>query len=228
VQSTEEHIALHPYGFPEVTFLSILDTDGAITYSMDDFACFAGGNLLLGGKYLDRQDIYDLGVAVTDSCHATYNSTITGLGPISWAWYNSSNLAYDPLNDLDAARHKKAAQYPGNFITGFDWDQRPEPLESIFYAYRITGDPIWQDYAWEVFKAINETSANAVAYTEVENVDAPFGEQQLNNLESFWFAEVLKYLYLIFADPQVVSLDTWVFNTEAHPFLIQGGTCGAL
>ena len=45
---------------------------------------------------------------------------------------------------------------------------------------------------------------------------------------SFWWAEVLKYLYLIFADPQVVSLDTFVFNTEAHPLRIQTGTCGAL
>jgi len=30
-------------------------------------------------------------------------------------------------------------------------------------------------------------------------------------------AETLKYFYLIFTDPGVVSLDEWVFNTEAHP-----------
>jgi mannosyl-oligosaccharide alpha-1,2-mannosidase len=38
-------------------------------------------------------------------------------------------------------------------------------------------------------------------------------------LRSFWFAEVLKYLYLTFDDPLHINLDQWVFNTEAHPFI---------
>jgi mannosyl-oligosaccharide alpha-1,2-mannosidase len=38
---------------------------------------------------------------------------------------------------------------------------------------------------------------------------------------SFYFAEVLKYLYLSFTETGVLSLDEWVFNTESHPFLIQ-------
>lgn len=48
-----------------------------------------------------------------------------------------------------------------------------------------------------------------------------------NSLDSFFFAELLKYLYLIFADPSVIDLSEWVFNTEAHPFLVQCGN-GAL
>jgi len=37
-------------------------------------------------------------------------------------------------------------------------------------------------------------------------------------MQSFWFAEVLKYLYLTFDDPNHISLDSYVFNTEGHPF----------
>jgi hypothetical protein len=33
-------------------------------------------------------------------------------------------------------------------------------------------------------------------------------------------AELMKYLYLIFAEPDLISLDDYVFNTEAHPFKI--------
>ena len=33
--------------------------------------------------------------------------------------------------------------------------------------------------------------------------------------QSFFFAETLKYFYLIFADGDAVHLDEWVFNTEA-------------
>ncbi len=39
-----------------------------------------------------------------------------------------------------------------------------------------------------------------------------------DKMQSFWLAETLKYLYLLFSPPSTISLDEWVFNTEAHPF----------
>lgn len=41
-----------------------------------------------------------------------------------------------------------------------------------------------------------------------------------NMMQSFFLAETLKYLYLLFSPPSVISLDEWVFNTEAHPLRI--------
>jgi len=100
-----------------------------------------------------------------------------------FAWYNSSNLAYNKNNDVDNARRQYAAKY-GYFIEKFTWEFRPESIESIFYAWRITGDTRWQDYAWEIFQAINATASNEVAVAEVANVDAPFGQRQINHLSS--------------------------------------------
>jgi hypothetical protein len=37
VQSTKEHLALSPYGWDSITMLSTLDTNGALTWSADDF-----------------------------------------------------------------------------------------------------------------------------------------------------------------------------------------------
>ena len=31
-----------------------------------------------------------------------------------------------------------------------------------------------------------------------------------------------QYLYLLFSDDELISLDEWVFNTEAHPLPIKG------
>jgi len=47
-------------------------------------------------------------------------------------------------------------------------------------------------------------------------------------MESFFLAETLKYLFLLFTDGDVVPLDRCVFNTEAHPLSIfgQGGCMG--
>jgi len=38
--------------------------------------------------------------------------------------------------------------------------------------------------------------------------------------QSFFLAETLKYLYLLFSADDVVPLDRWVLNTEAHPLPI--------
>lgn len=35
--------------------------------------------------------------------------------------------------------------------------------------------------------------------------------------QSFFLAETLKYLYLLFGPEDVLSLDEYVLNTEAHP-----------
>jgi hypothetical protein len=37
-------------------------------------------------------------------------------------------------------------------------------------------------------------------------------------MESFFIAETLKYLFLLFSDDDILPLDEVVLNTEAHPF----------
>lgn len=40
---------------------------------------------------------------------------------------------------------------------------------------------------------------------------------QTDDQESFWLAETCKYFYLLFSDVDLISLDEFVLNTEAHP-----------
>jgi hypothetical protein len=42
-------------------------------------------------------------------------------------------------------------------------------------------------------------------------------KKQADDMESFFFAETMKYLYLLFAPPDALEFDSIVFNTEAHP-----------
>lgn len=84
--------------------------------------------------------------------------------------------------------------------------------------YRITGDPTWQEKGWKMWQAIISTVKTDIAHTAIYGVNLPGGATKLDNMQSFWLAETLKYFYLLFAEPDVVSLDEWVLNTEAHPF----------
>ena len=102
---------------------------------------------------------------------------------------------------------------------------RPEAIESVFVMWRLTGDTTWQDKAWRMFQhvvratgAAPGTKGNQVAAAAIEDVTSTEESVPMDRMESFWLAETLKYFYLIFDEWDVLSLDDWVFNTEAHPF----------
>lgn len=83
--------------------------------------------------------------------------------------------------------------------------------------YRITGDTTWQDKGWKMFESIIKATSTRYGHSAIDNVmsDSP---THLDEMESFWQAETLKYFYLLYSTPDTISLDDWVLNTEAHPF----------
>lgn len=83
--------------------------------------------------------------------------------------------------------------------------------------YRITGDTTWQDKGWRMFESIIAATQTEAGHSAISNVLMP-GSDKENAMESFWLAETLKYFYLLYTTPDVISLDDWVLNTEAHPF----------
>ncbi|KAH6605963.1 mannosyl-oligosaccharide alpha-1 [Trichoderma cornu-damae] len=108
-------------------------------------------------------------------------------------------------------------------ITSAQYILRPEAIESVWYMYRITGDPTWMEKGWKMFEATISATRTEIANSAVRDVNS--GEPALKDeMESFWLAETLKYYYLLFSEPSVISLDEWVLNTEAHPFKRPGGS----
>lgn len=78
--------------------------------------------------------------------------------------------------------------------------------------YRITGAPSLADSAWRMFEAINNATRTDIAHSAIADVTLPVnhGSQKLDQCESFWMAETLKYFYLIFSEPGLMSLDEYV------------------
>ncbi|KAI1815093.1 glycosyl hydrolase family 47-domain-containing protein [Poronia punctata] len=127
---------------------------------------------------------------------------------------------YRPLSHEEFVANKMGIEHlPKGFveITSKSYILRPEAIESVWYMYRITGDRKWQDKGWKMFEAIVRHTSTTVGNSAIDNVLSP-DPLQVNEMESFWTAETLKYFYLLYSDPDVISLDQWVLNTEAHPF----------
>jgi mannosyl-oligosaccharide alpha-1,2-mannosidase len=88
-------------------------------------------------------------------------------------------------------------------------DFSPEAIESVFILYRITGDEYWRERGWEMFTAISAHTKTQLAHSAIDNVLVP-SPGKLDEMESFWLAETLKYFFLLYSDPCVVSLDEYV------------------
>lgn len=175
-------------------------------------ACFHGGNWLLGGKLTNNDTIVKHGLDLVDSCWNTYASTATGIGPEVFRWFPEGTNATISGADLEFYNEH------GFYMTGKGYIHRPEVLESNFMAWRVTGDTKYLDRAASAIESFNKymTSPDFKGYAALRNVDDE-NTEFVDHMESFWFAEVLKYLYLTFDDPAHISLDEWVFTTEAQP-----------
>uniref|UniRef100_A0AAY4CES0 alpha-1,2-Mannosidase n=1 Tax=Denticeps clupeoides TaxID=299321 RepID=A0AAY4CES0_9TELE len=109
---------------------------------------------------------------------------------------------------------------------------RPELIESAMYLYRATGDPTFLQLGRDAVESIEKISRVKCGFASIKDIR----DHKLDNrMESFFLAETIKYLYLLF-DPEnflhntgstfdlggpqgdcVLGAGGYIFNTEAHP-----------
>lgn len=92
---------------------------------------------------------------------------------------------------------------------------RPENIESAYYLFHYTKDEKYLKMGVEYYNSLVEFCKTDEAYSHLESV---VSKKKSDNMESFFFAETLKYLFLLFDDENSMKFDHVIFNTEAHPF----------
>jgi mannosidase alpha-like ER degradation enhancer 2 len=94
------------------------------------------------------------------------------------------------------------------------YELRPEIIESAYYLFHFTKDPRYLQMGRTFYDSLVKYCRAEVGYAALKDV---VSKSKRDDMESFFFAETLKYLYLLYAAPDTVNLKTTVFNTEAHP-----------
>ncbi|EJF67382.1 glycoside hydrolase [Dichomitus squalens LYAD-421 SS1] len=215
------------------------DRSGQISWRLvpkqDHLVCFFGGSLMLGAVTSGAQSLpvsvpprpsqltstgkrdWQTGVDLIETCMRTHD-TATGLSPeIAHFRIPSDKVVGSSIPQdwyIKGAKPGAPAPYDARYIL------RPETVESLFIAYRLTGDEKYRQYGWNIFKAIEtHCKIETGGYASIINVDAVPVEHE-DKMETFLMSETLKYLYLLFEDDSVLPLTEYVFNTEAHPFPI--------
>lgn len=180
---------------------------------MEHLTCFAAGMLALGAAsgatdQATGKKHMQVAEELARTCYESYNRQASGIGPESSRFEPS-------FHARDAAYH-----------------MRPETVESLFYLWRITKDQKYRDWGWQIFVSIERWCKRDVGYSGIKDVRIGQGAPLLDKQESFFLAETMKYLYLLFSDDSVLPLmglddgkpgfensKFWVLNTEAHPIL---------
>ncbi|XP_039081613.1 endoplasmic reticulum mannosyl-oligosaccharide 1,2-alpha-mannosidase-like [Hyaena hyaena] len=190
----------------KLTFVGEL-AHGRFSAKMDHLVCFLPGTLALGAHHGLPAGHMELARALMDTCYQMNRQMETGLSP------EIVHFNLYPQGDRKDVQVKPADRH--NLL-------RPETVESLFYLHRLTGERKYQDWGWEILQSFNKyTRVPSGGYSSISNVQDPRSPQPRDKMESFFLGETLKYLYLLFSDdPDLLSLDTYVFNTEAHPLPI--------
>jgi ER degradation enhancer, mannosidase alpha-like 2 len=91
---------------------------------------------------------------------------------------------------------------------------RPEIVESTYYLYHYTRDPVYLRMGETMFEDFVRYCKTDEAYAGLKSVVT---KEKADTMHSFLFAETFKYFYLLFAPPRTLQFDRVIFNTEAHP-----------
>jgi len=208
MRGVREHLVKRTNGPLNLTYIAEETSSGSLYQKMDHLVCFLPGLLAEGakrgaaGEDSTPAEELELAKVVLRTCYQMYVSTGNMLGP--------------EITHFDMDGKEVLIKPQDSHVL-----LRPETIESLFYLYRHTGDKKYQDWGWEMLQAFER-------HARVESggycsLDTALGSNPMkrDKMESFFLAETLKYLFLLFDDTrEQVPLDTFVFNTEAHPLRI--------
>ncbi|KAJ3107257.1 hypothetical protein HDU96_007965 [Phlyctochytrium bullatum] len=177
-------------------------TDVRRETTFEHLSCFAGGMFALGAAS-SRSPRYDalqfkhfsVGKGIADACWASYEATATGIG-----------AEITRIGSFESVSP--------------EYHLRPEVIEAQMYMWRLTKDPVYRERGWKMIQSLQRyCKSSSGGYHGLMNVNEP---RPIDRQESFFLAETLKYLYLLFSEDTLMPLDEYVFNTEAHPLSVRG------
>lgn len=169
---------------------------------------------------------WDVGHGLTKACVETYTDTRTGLSPeiaMFRLTQEDGHVGYEQDWYIKQPKKPSDGRKPDPLLDARNI-LRPETVESLFIGFHLSGDQQYREWGWQIFQSfqrhcrVSYDDGASYAFAGIKDVDAEASDvQQIDRMETFWLAETLKYLYLLFADQDILRMDQWVFNTEAHP-----------
>lgn len=204
-------------------------------------SCFAGGMFALGGALLNIPTHKEIAHKLVDGCIWAHRVIPLGIMPEAfdvvpcasqtncpWSewlwkqevWKKANSLEPEPNPNLNVNIFIKDHRLPKGLIGISDtaYNLRPEAIESMFTLYRVSGREDLLDAAWDMLQAMQSATQTNNGNAAIVDVTDEGSELTLkDSMDSMWMSQTLKYFYLMFSSPDLISLDEFVFNAGGHP-----------
>jgi len=123
----------------------------------------------------------------------------------------NSNFSMWMQNDIEP----ESMNYVTKKVENGSYALRPENIEGAYYLYQYTNDERYLEMGKAMFDNLVKFCRTDEAYAALKDVRT---KEKRDYMESFFFAETLKYAYLLFDDSGKLNFHKVIFNTEAHPY----------
>ncbi|XP_028784199.1 alpha-mannosidase I MNS4-like [Neltuma alba] len=216
--------------------------DAGIGTSIDSFYEYLLKAYLLFG---DEEYLYIFQEAYAAAMHYLYNDpwyveVNMDSAAIVWPLFNSLQAFWPGLQvlagDIDPAIRTHAAFFSvwrryGFTPEGFNlatlsvqhgqksYPLRPELIESTYWLYKATRDPRYLDVGRDIVASLQYGARCTCGYCHISDVES---HNQEDHMESFFLAETVKYLWLLFdlaVGPDNIVENgpyKYIFSTEGH------------
>jgi hypothetical protein len=193
------------------------DDDGfsprsSMARSFEHLGCFLPGLLALGARHSidsgEETTAWTHARSLLSTCTHLYEEHAANLGP--------ERVVFN----TDLASANTTGVLRDFLVTDPSWRGRPEYVESLYLMSRLDPDigarEQYRRQGWAVFEALRKHCRISWGYVaHVRNVvREPI--ELVSELDSYFFAETLKYLFLLFSEPSKLDLTSHVLTTEGH------------
>jgi hypothetical protein len=179
---------------------------GELSPKMDHLVCFLPGSIALGATNglteaearrlpswnSEKAQQMKLARELMKTCWGMYKVTQTGIAP-EIIWFSVEETILRSTSDGPPS---SARSSDSEAIWKMDYNikpldahnlQRPETVESLFLMWRITKDPIYREWGWNIFQAFLEHSTvqfgeGFSSLDDVNKIPPP----RRDDMESFW------------------------------------------
>lgn len=175
------------------------DTAMIVTPWVDALSAFFPGLLVLSGKVENAMTLYMPFLKLWDK-----------YGGIPERW------------DYIALDAKSQVMFSDEEVISLEWyPLRPEFIESTYYLYRATKDPVFLrigEQILEDYETVFKAPCGFAGYRDIRT------KEMQDRMESFVLSETFMYLYLLFDEDNELNNDERIiFSTEGHPFWLPSG-----
>ena len=182
-----------------------------------------GSKRVVNGHPIDGVEIYELWYGHADMNTGKRGATTYGaldaffpaVLALSGDLPRARNLQYSSFDMWNVAGiEPEAYDYKAQKITSPGYPLRPEIVESTYYLYQYTKDPLYLRMGEKLWADFVEHCRTEAGYAALKSV---ITKEKADSMQSFVLAETFKYFYLLFSSDNTLDFRNVIFNTEAHP-----------